>query len=156
MEAQRKKDTAALSKAADEDDKDRVALEAEKAKKDKLAAERLKNQDYILQQIREKKETRSTERERKKQQRRAVESEAKQFAAADQKRVDGQRLHRAEHRAELERQIALRMPMGPQKEVMSECELMMNKRLLLRVTKALSSGASGVPSEPGTGAITAS
>lgn len=136
--AKRLQEEAMLAKAATERAaKDKHDAEWEKANQERLAEMRLQTQAYLFQQIQERQTMKEQEQDNRRNWRVAQENNAKQQEAAEKSRDLSRRLRNREHRAELERQIAARIPIELEKEVMSECELRLNKQLLQRVTEAL-------------------
>jgi len=110
----------------------KVAQEEQESSR-RLAEKKMMTQAYLREQIQEKHDTRTVDQERRRHQRSVQESDAKQYLEEEQRKAVEKRLLRMEHRAELERQMATRcLAKGPNKELMSDAEVQLNKQLLDR------------------------
>eukprot|EP00933_Yihiella_yeosuensis_P070802 TRINITY_DN78966_c0_g1_i1.p1 TRINITY_DN78966_c0_g1~~TRINITY_DN78966_c0_g1_i1.p1 ORF type:complete len:606 (-),score=166.24 TRINITY_DN78966_c0_g1_i1:181-1929(-) len=120
-------------------ERDRTVEAREKANREKLEAERRRNQEYILSQVKEKHLRKTMESEKKREHQSNQEMESRRVEAMEKDKDARRRRNNHEHRMELERQIAAKAlkATGGTKEVMSECELRLNKSLLEKVTLAL-------------------
>jgi len=109
----------------------------EKADRKRLDSLRHSTQEYILNQMKEKQTLKAVENEKMRLALQRQAENAKRVEASEKERETSRRRQNCEHKVELERQIAAKASRGPGKEVMSECELRLNRHLLEKVTLAL-------------------
>merc|ERR1712151_770568 len=130
----KREETAAVVRAAAQlSEQNRKMSEEEQEKLRRLAEQRFQTQSYLLEQMREKQETKLVDQDRRRQQRLLQEGDAKQFLEEEQRKANDQHLLHLEHRAQLERQMAARcVAKGPNKELMSDVEVQLNRQLLDR------------------------
>ncbi|CAJ1346686.1 unnamed protein product, partial [Effrenium voratum] len=126
------------SKAAQERAaKERAMEQQEQANRKKLEAMKCQTQEYLLQQMKEKQLRKAAEAEKARCLAQEKAAEVKNIEAKERERDDFKKRMIREHRSELERQIAARARLKPNKEAMSDCELRLNKQLLEKVQLAL-------------------
>eukprot|EP00931_Biecheleriopsis_adriatica_P115483 TRINITY_DN91271_c0_g1_i1.p1 TRINITY_DN91271_c0_g1~~TRINITY_DN91271_c0_g1_i1.p1 ORF type:complete len:577 (+),score=179.47 TRINITY_DN91271_c0_g1_i1:58-1788(+) len=130
-------DSTEAKAAAERAAKDKAAEEKEQAGKQKLENLRNSTQEYLLQQMKEKQVKKHMEAEKTRIASQSLAAQVKSSEAQEREKNEERRRRNLEHRSELERQMAARTRDKPNKEVMSECELRINKALLEKVTLAL-------------------
>jgi len=118
-------------------EKDAQDMEREKKKRDNLNDKRRQIQEYQVEQMRRKLDAKEEEREYKKGMGYTLEVDARKFNDLEASRIESKKQRALEHRAELERQIAMKMnsPGKVKRDCMSASELAMNKKLLERVER---------------------
>jgi len=140
----KKQDEAALKATTERRDKELRAIRIEEENQSRLAKQKFETQAYLLQQMDAKKSAKQDELQRRNDHRQKQEQDAEAFQQNEWLRDQDKRGRNIEHRAQLERQITLKMGKGcapgqkPAGAVMSEVELRLNKNLLERVNMALS------------------
>jgi len=125
--------------------KDKAAIEKERANQDRLTKQRLDTQAYLLSQMKEKQSIKAAEKERKREVRQTLETSTRDLEAEELRRVEDKKVQHLRHKVELEKQIAERAAIGPPKDVLSDAELKINKKLLQSLGQA--SGVLAPPSE---------
>lgn len=111
-----------------------AATEAtQKMKSEKLKEQRLETQRCLLDQMRTKSDRKQKEAQDKQTLGSALEVDATKYKESEVSKNAQQRQRALDHRAELERQISLKMTSPKKKDAMSASEVAMNKRLLDRI-----------------------
>jgi len=134
--AERQKQDEATAQAAKEQAaKDARDIENEIKKNARLSSQRLETQKYLFDQMKMKTEVKEKEKDQKKTLGSALEVDAQKYIETEFTREKTKKERALEHRAELERQIALKMSSPRKKDAMSSSEVAMNKKLLERVER---------------------
>jgi len=113
-------------------------MELGKQREETLAKATQLTQNFQMQQMQEKQHRKQSEHEHIRQMRQSSEQDAIDFMEAEMRKEASRRRLQFQHREELEKQIAAKLAVvTPGKDSMTECELQLNRPLLVRAQNSL-------------------